>query len=415
MGGGSRAPRTGRRALRRALLLSLIAAAPARAQQPAPQPPQQQTAEQRLRAEREALERIRRERAELQSRMRELQGTVHDLTEEAAILDRQAAATAKVVRSLESELATITEQVDDATTTLIRAQDELIVKRATLQRRLADIYKRGPLYSLEALLSAQSFGELVARYKYLHQLALRDRALVRRVEELRNRISGQRVLLVNLRSAVEQNRAEKQEEELRLRTLEQARQKSLAVAKTSQRQTQARLAQIARDEARLAQVITSIEAARVRADARRPSGAAPAASTLRTADLGRLDWPVEGTIIYRFGRVVNPNNTTTRWNGIGIQAPQGTPVRAIADGEVAIAEPFGTYGLTVIVQHGAGDYSIYSSLQRLEVQKGAKVAKGTIIGAVGAADPDLPAHLHFEIRRAKGVAVDPLDWLRARR
>jgi septal ring factor EnvC (AmiA/AmiB activator) len=304
--------------------------------------------------------------------------------------------------------------VDDATGTLVHAQDELVMKRATLQRRLADIYKRGPLYSLEALLSAQSFGELVARYKYLHQLARRDRALVRRVEELRNRISAQRGLLVSLQSAVEQNRAEKADEELRLRTLEQQRQKSLAEAQRRQKQTEARLAQISRDEARLAQTIASLEAARVRADARRPAGTS-APSLLRTADLGKLDWPVDGEVLYKFGRVVNPNNTTTRWNGIGIHANQGTPVKAIAEGDVAIAEPFGTYGLTVIVQHGAGDYSVYGSLQRMDVKKGAHVLKGQVIGAVGAADPDLPPHLHFEIRRAKGGAVDPLDWLRAQR
>ena len=53
----------------------------------------QESAEARLRAERQRLEQIRRERAELESRMRALQGTVHDLSEEVANLDRQAYAT----------------------------------------------------------------------------------------------------------------------------------------------------------------------------------------------------------------------------------------------------------------------------------------------------------------------------------
>ena len=51
------------------------------------------------------------------------------------------------------------------------------LKNSALHRRVVDIYKRGPLYTTEALLAAQSFGELVARYKYLHELALRDRAM----------------------------------------------------------------------------------------------------------------------------------------------------------------------------------------------------------------------------------------------
>ena len=81
---------------------------------------------------------------------------------------------------------------------------------------------------------------------------------------------------------------------------------------------------------------------------------------------------------------------------------------------MVLAEGFSTYGLTVIVQHGGGDYSIYGSLQRLDVRKDQNVQKGQVLGTVGDADPDLPPHLHLEIR-PKGRAVDPLEWLRAQR
>ena len=79
---------------------------------------------------------------------------------------------------------------------------------------------------------------------------------------------------------------------------------------------------------------------------------------------------------------------------------------------MVVAQVIGTYGLTVIVQHGGGDYSVYGSLSRADVKKGQRVEKGDQIGAVGRSDPDLPSHLHFEIRRGQGAAVDPLDWLR---
>jgi septal ring factor EnvC (AmiA/AmiB activator) len=301
--------------------------------------------------------------------------------------------------------------VDVATANLVRAEDELVVKRAVLRQRLSDIYKRGPLYSLEVLLSAQSFGELVARYKYLHLLAVRDRALVNRVEELATQIGRQRGLMVRLQNDLVLNRTEKAEEERRLRALEAQRSASLAQAQRSARQTGARLSQIARAEAKLTSVIAELEAARRRAEAARPN-APRSSSTLTTRDLGKLNWPVEGAVLYRFGRVVNPNNTTTRWNGMGIAADQGTPVRSIASGQVVASAPIGTYGLTVIIQHGGGDYSVYGSLATVSVQKGAVVGKGAVIGTVGTADPDLPAHLHFEIRPG-GRAVDPLEWLRA--
>lgn len=373
----------------------------------------QNTPDARLRAQQQELERIRRERTELQRRMSVLQSTVHDLSEEVSNLDRQADATARLVRSLDAQLSSITEEVGGATSRMVRAEDELVVKRAVLQRRLVDIYKRGPLYSVEVLLSAQSIGALVARYKYLHVLAQRDKALVKRVEELRNQIRGQRTLFLRLQTEVEENRAAKAEEEQRLRSLEEQRARSLVDAKRQTQRAKTRLAQIARDEARLGDVIASLEAARRRAESR-SNAPAPAASTLRTADLGKLDWPVDGEIIYRYGRVVNPNNTTVSWKGIGIAAPEGTIVKAVSSGEVVYTAPFSTYGLTVIVQHGGGDYSVYGSLQRVDVTRGMRVRKGQTIGTVGSTDPDLPAHLHFEMR-PKGRSVDPLEWLRGRR
>jgi septal ring factor EnvC (AmiA/AmiB activator) len=381
---------------------------------PAPAALGAQSAAARGRSQRGELERIRREREQLRERMTELQGTVHELSEEVALLDRQADATARVVRTLDTQLAYIAQEVEQASANLGSAERELGEKRRVLRRRLVDVYKRGPLYSAEVLLSAESFGALVARYKYLHLLTLRDQSLVRRVEQLRNQTEKQRQLLVRLQSDVEATRAERAIEESRLRMLEAARGQSLAQAKRSAARTARRLREIDRAEARLASVIARAETAR-RREERRPNAAAPAASTLRTAELGRLAWPVEGTVLYRFGRVVHPNQTTTRWNGIGIGAPVGTPVKSISGGTVAVAEAIGTYGLTVIVQHGGGDYSVYGSLSRADVSKGATVQKGQVLGLVGAADPDMGPHLHFEIRRSRGVAVDPLEWLRGER
>ncbi|HEX6574357.1 MAG TPA: peptidoglycan DD-metalloendopeptidase family protein [Gemmatimonadaceae bacterium] len=372
---------------------------------------QQDGGDAKLRAQQQELARIRREREELQRRMRSLQNKVHDMSEEVTNIDRQHDATVRVVRSLDQQLTTLNGEVESTTANLVRAQDEVQIKQAVLHKRLVEIYKRGPLFTFEVLLSAKSFGDLVARYKYLHILAQYDRTVVRRVEQLRQQIIGQRRQLVSLQSGVEQNRLEKAQEAQRLAALEAQRTVSLKKAQQDQKKAKARLAELAKSEARLNNVIEGFEAARRRAASR--AGAAPTApSSIRTSDYGKLDWPVDGSIIYRFGRVVNPNNTTTRWNGIGIAASSGTDVKSVSAGEVVLADVMGTYGNTIIVQHGGGDYSVYGSLSSMNVSKGARVTKGQVLGSVGATDPSLPPHLHFEIRRG-GPAVDPLDWLRA--
>ena len=399
----------------RALLCALLLVAPPAlgAQVRPALPPSAQQAAERLREEQSQLERLRAERTELEQRMRRLQSSARDVSAERANLDRQATATSQLVRSLDQQLGSLVEEVENVNVSLARTQDELAVKRATLRSRVQEIYKRGPLYSVEALLSAESFGSLVARDKYLHLVAKRDRALVRRVEALNNQMTAQRFLLVRLRGDMETNRMVKAQEESRLRRLELQRGRTLAQIQAQAKQAETRLKQMQRDEERRAGIIAALEESRRRSESR--PNAAPTTRTLTTADIGRLDWPVDGDIVYRFGRLVNPNSTSIRWNGVGIGAAIGTPVKAVSTGEVALAEASGTYGLTVILQHGGGAYSIYSSLASVSVRKGAKITKGDVIGTVGQSDPDLPPRLHFEMRPKDGVAVDPLEWLRRQR
>jgi len=365
--------------------------------------------ESRVNAQRDELARIRAERDELEKKMSGLQNTAHELRDEVNLLDKQHDATARMVKSLDNQLDAITEEVQTTTADLANSEREAVLKRAVLQRRLIEIYKRGPLYSAEVLFSAQSVGQLVARYKYLHMLALRDQGLVRRLDELHEKIEAQHGQLVRLQSSVAENRTQKEQEAARLAELERLQARNLARVQEDTKRTKARLAELERSEARLNNIIASIEAQRRRAGSR--AGApALAPSSIRTTDIGRLDWPVNGAFLYRFGRFVNPNNTTTRWNGIGISAPAGTVVKSVSGGTVAYAGAMGTYGNTVILEHGGGDYSVYGSLDRIDVKKGSRVIKGQALGTVGTSDPALGSHLHFEIRRG-GPAVDPAEWL----
>ena len=376
-------------------------------------PAQQTDPEARINAQRDELARIRAERDELEKKMNGLQNTAHELRDEVNLLDKQHDATSRMVKSLDQQLVAITDEVHSTTADLQSSEREAALKRIVLQRRLTEIYKRGPLYSAEVLFSAQSVGQLVARYKYLHLLALRDKGLVHRLEELHDKIETQHGQLVRLQNSVAENRTEKEQEAARLAELERQQARNLERVQEDAKRTKARLAELEKSEARMNSLIASFEAERRRASGR---AGAPSLSpsSIRTTDIGRLDWPVNGNFVYRFGRFVNPNNTTTRWNGIGIAAPVGTSVKSVSAGTVAYAGPMGTYGNTVILEHGGGDYSVYGSLDKIAVRKGTRVIKGQALGTVGVSDPALGPHLHFEIRRG-GPAVDPAEWLRASR
>jgi peptidoglycan hydrolase CwlO-like protein len=254
----------------------------------------------RLRAQQDTLARLRRERESLERRAAELQSSVHDLNEEVSNLDQRADATARLVHALDTQLASISTEVNSASAKVSVAETQLSAKKIALRHRLIDIYKRGPLFTTEAMLSARSFGELVARYKYLHLLALHDRLLVTRVEQLRNEIRQDHNRLLTLQTALEENRSDKAKEEDRLRALERQRNANLAQTKREAQDAENRLAKMKATETQITTELAAFDAARRRTETAKPN-APKIGSTIKTSDYGKLDWPVDGALVYTFG------------------------------------------------------------------------------------------------------------------
>ncbi|MEO1367014.1 MAG: M23 family metallopeptidase, partial [Acidobacteriota bacterium] len=78
-------------------------------------------------------------------------------------------------------------------------------------------------------------------------------------------------------------------------------------------------------------------------------------------------------------------------------------------GVVVLAEYFGIYGETVVVDHGYGVMTLYSHLSSLAVAEGDAVERGRILGRTGVTGLSGGDHLHFTVL-VGGVMVDPLEW-----
>ncbi len=362
-----------------------------------------------LNQSRARLEQIRRERERLQQQQQRLQGQVTDVNEQLRNLERQRENTGELVQEIERQIGGLGSQLDRSAAEVTLAEDNLAERKAVLQRRLADIYKRGPLYTFQVLLAAESFGDLVTRYKYLHLTSRQDRSLVDEVERLTARVRARRNDLLGIQNELDRVRQEREAELQRYGQLMAERQTTLRTLQRNTTQTQTRLTELQRDEARLNDLLANLERAR-----RNAGGATPAGTGLTTADLGRLNWPVEGELLYRFGREQLPTGGTILRNGIGIGAALGSTVHAVADGTVALRDRLGTYGLTVIVEHGNGYWAVYSQLANAAVARGDRIKAGQVIGTVGGSESDRGPHLYFEIRGENQIALDPLTWLRSR-
>jgi septal ring factor EnvC (AmiA/AmiB activator) len=393
-----------------ALAVAVLAASgairPARAQDPV------KPLEEQIELSKQRLEAIRAERARLRSEMEALAAQVHNVASELENLDRQARNQEKLLRELDYQLAIRDQQIAEMTADLLRTQDQLVEKKALFARRVRDLYKRGPLASVQVLLAAESFSDLINRYQYLYLVALHDRLLVRQIEELKEQLESQHEKLRREIRGLQELRDEKVRELQDLYFLEQQRTRRLKEVRGLQKTAESRLKELRRDESELTNLIARLEREREAAEALASSGPRP--GTLTPEERGRLDWPVEGPVIYGFGRQRNKDGTAILRQGIGIAAPEGAPVKAIAGGTVFFARPFLGYGPSVILSHGGGDYSLYLYLSEILVSEGENVILGQTIGRVGGAETPEGPHIEFQIR-IDSRAVDPLPWLKKRR
>jgi lipoprotein NlpD len=139
-----------------------------------------------------------------------------------------------------------------------------------------------------------------------------------------------------------------------------------------------------------------------------PAEAVPASRGPIAPPDGALDnfiVPLRGSINSLFG----PRNGSFH-DGIDIGAPEGTPILAVADGEVVYSSQLRGYGNLVIVRHGSGIVSVYAHNQSNLVREGQKIERGEVIAKVGSTGRVTGPHLHFEIRK-NNAAQDPLLYM----
>jgi Peptidase family M23 len=112
-----------------------------------------------------------------------------------------------------------------------------------------------------------------------------------------------------------------------------------------------------------------------------------------------------------FGRGREFNGVVqSRHMGVDFAGKKGAPVRAANRGVVALVADFYLGGRVVYIDHGAGLVTGYFHLSRVAVAEGDTVARGAVIGSVGATGRVTGPHLHW-IARYGAVTVDPMTLL----
>jgi murein DD-endopeptidase MepM/ murein hydrolase activator NlpD len=121
--------------------------------------------------------------------------------------------------------------------------------------------------------------------------------------------------------------------------------------------------------------------------------------------------PVPGKVNSGFGaQRAFAKGVASRHRGADLAGPKGEPVKAANRGVVVLVGDYYYGGRTVLVDHGAGLVTAYEHLSSASVAVGDTVARGTVVGKVGATGRATGPHLHWAAFYGR-VAVDPLELL----
>jgi septal ring factor EnvC (AmiA/AmiB activator) len=209
-----------------------------------------------------------------------------------------------------------------------------------------------------------------------------------------------------------------------IRDVLQSRSQGLADLEAEQRLHRDRLAEVRRGRLALAESVVKRRDLAARVAVERSEAGRALASMVRKLsprgrqsrhfgrNKGRLPWPAVGPLDLTFGqRVEHTSGTVTSHNGYDIRAAAGTPVQAVAAGQVVFANWLRGYGQVVILDHGEEFHTLCAHLGSIAIEVGDELESGAGLGTVGDTGSLRGTVLYFEIRH-RGVPVDPRDWLR---
>ena len=116
------------------------------------------------------------------------------------------------------------------------------------------------------------------------------------------------------------------------------------------------------------------------------------------------------TGVYGSQRILNGKPRSPHY-GIDFHAPEGTPVKAMMDGEVTLAEKNMYYtGGTIIFDHGHGISTLFMHMKEVNVKVGQKIKQGQIVGTLGKSGRATGPHLDIRLNWFD-VKLDPVSIL----
>lgn len=352
-----------------------------------------------------------------------------------AEIEKRYGETAALLKKLHSDIESKYQGLNKIRSEMSELHDEISKQNKELAGQIRSAYVMGQKEKLKLILNQQDpdlSSRMMNYYNYLNKARIAKLAeineSVKRLEQLEKDEQQETVFL-------EKKRAQKKSEQVILDDVRKQRHELLAQINDNSFSDPEQLSHLLESENKLKHVIAGlqnseddfvIESSQDQDFSKLPDDSAQeGASKDSTAQAlefkedfsqlkvafatlkGKLPWPVKGRLVQKFG---SPRFDSV-WDGVLIDAKEGTDIHAVTWGKVVYAEWLRGYGLLIIIDHGQGYMSLYAFNQSLYKQVGETVNAGDIIASVGQSDGRSQSGLYFGIRK-KGLPIDPLEWCR---
>jgi murein DD-endopeptidase MepM/ murein hydrolase activator NlpD len=362
------------------------------------------------------LQKVQAKIAAARARESSLNKQIGGLTTQIQLLETQVGGVSSRLSSLRADLALhqrrlhILNRLFQVQTIRFRdLKHEYSLAVIRLDHRLVNIYKQPDPGTIDLVLQAKSFQDVLDEMNYLSVVAKADKTIAAQVQSAKLQVAAARKKTAAVRQTV-LNEANKinayvQQESI-LRSSLLLSQSKLAGAKAGKAHALVAAKAQEQEAVKESQAIQAASAAieaRIRAaqsgSSDNPSGVAA------TPSAAGFIWPVQGPITSPFG---------PRWGsfhpGIDIGVPEGTPIHAAAAGTVIWCGWESGYGNLVVIDHHNGLATAYGHQSRIAVGCNQDVQQGDVIGYSGCTGYCTGPHLHFEVR-VNGTPVDPIGYL----
>ena len=270
------------------------------------------------------------------------------------------------------------------------------------------------------ILASDNLGQAYRRFGYFRNLSTRMKEEAVRIRQMQEELEVERARLAQLKKNAEKVKAERVKELERLRKDETAAANMVAQLKKDRKKYEQELKAKKKEVEALNKEIQRIiaEATKPKAPAggggvsQKDDPAAIALSAEFSSNKGKLPWPVNGSVVAKFGKQYHPvfkNLELPANNGLDITAPKGSQIKAVFNGTVKQVFVMPGYNQCVLVQHGKNYFTFYCKLGSVTVKAGDKVTTGQVLGTMETQSGN--NQIHFELWK-DSKPQNPEGWLR---